>query len=428
MATFECSVDGALPETCASPYTTAALGDGPHRLQVRASDAVQNPGEWADRDFTVDTSVPDVVFTEGPDGATRARRPSFAFTSAPGSSFECRLDDLAVDCLAGSFTPAADLGEGPHLLVVRATNPAGTTGGWMPRGFSVDTTGPETVLVAWPPSQGASSTPLVAFRSDESSATFECSVDGSSFSACSSPWLAGTLGAGRHWIAVRALDALGNPDATPATAEFTVAAGGSTVIGPGVQMLAERFVMNLDMTVKRIRATELPTLLRRGAVRVQGIESLVAGTFSVVGRARAAHGRPIVLRGSLGFDGKGSRTLVLRPTREGRALMRRGRSVPLVVAGRFTMRGLALSAVQRATLVRDWITPGEARRAVIATLRRAHGSGAKNPIVDIGARCGSGCLEVRVRWSSQGRAWSARGRARQVSGRVRANLAEAVRR
>ena len=184
-------MDGGAPETCSSPFTTAVLGDGPHRLAVRATDALQNAGEWANRDFRVDTSVPEVSFTQGPDGPTRARRPAFAFTSAPGSSFECRLDDVAVGCLTGSFAPAGDLSEGPHVLVVRATNPAGTTGPWASRGFLVDTTGPETVLVTPSPTQSASPTPLIAFHSDESSATFECSIDGSAYSPCVSPWAPG---------------------------------------------------------------------------------------------------------------------------------------------------------------------------------------------------------------------------------------------
>jgi hypothetical protein len=134
-----------------------------------------------------------------------------------------------------------------------------------------------------------------------------------------------------------------------------------------------------------------------------------------------------VLRGSVTTGADGSGTLALRPTEEGRALISRGDPVPLVVAARFTMRGLVLSAAEQATLVRDWITPEEARRAVISTLRRSHASDAKNPAVEIGARCGSGCLAVRAEWFSQGGLWSASGRARQVSGRVHADLAEAVR-
>lgn len=429
LAALECSVDGGAPATCSSPFTTAVLGDGPHRLAVRATDALQNAGEWANRDFTVDTSVPEVFFTDGPDGPTRARRPAFAFASAPGSSFECRLDDLAVDCLTGSFVPAGDLSEGPHVLVVRATNPAGTTGPWASRGFLVDTTGPETVLVTPSPTESASPTPLIAFHSDESSATFECSIDGSAYSPCVSPWATGTLAAGPHRVAVRAVDQVGNPDATPATAEFTVGGGtpGRTDPLTNVRLLAERLVINLRMTVDRIRESEMPRVLRQRAVRVQGISSLVPGTLSVVGRASAARGRPIVLRGSLGLEQTRPGTLTLRPTKKGRALMRRGRSVPLVVAAQFTMRGVVLSAAMKTTLVRDWITPDEAHRAVVAALRRSNGSGAKSPSVEIGARCGSACLEVRAEWLTRSARWSARGRARQVAGRVRANLTEAVR-
>jgi hypothetical protein len=429
MAGFECSVDAGAPEVCASPHTTASLADGQHRLNVRAIDALWNPGDWASRNFTVDTSVPEVAFSEGPDGPTRARRPAFAFASAPGSAFECRLDDLPVGCSAGTFAPAGDLSEGAHLLVVRATNPAGTTGRWAPRGFSVDLTGPETVLVTSPPAQGASPNPLIAFRSDEASARFECSLDGGSFSPCSSPWPPGTLAAGQHRIAVRALDGLGNRDATPAAAEFTVGgpAPGHTDVVTSVRMLAERLVANLDMTVGRIRETELPSVRRRGAVKVEGITSLVPGSLSVVGRARAVRGRPVVLRGSLALDKTVPGTLALRLTKKGRELMRRGDPVPLVVAARFTMRGLVLSAAEKAMLVRDWITPDEASRAVTRTLRRSNGSGAKNPSVDIGARCGSGCLEVRAEWAAHGALWSARGRARQVDGRITAELAEAVR-
>jgi hypothetical protein len=285
------------------------------------------------------------------------------------------------------------------------------------------------VLVTPAPTQRASPTPLIAFHSDESSATFECSIDGSAYSPCVSPWATGTLAVGPHRVAVRALDQVGNPDATPATAEFTVGGGAPARTDPGtsVRLLAERFVINLHMTVGRIRESEIPRVLRQGAVRVQGISSLVPGTLSVVGRARAAGGRPIVLRGSLGLDQTSPGTLVLRPTKKGRALMRRRRAVPLVVAAQFAMRGLVLSAAEKTTLVRDWITPDEAHRAVVATLRRSNGSGAQNPSVEIGARCGSACLEVRAEWLTRSARWSARGRARQVAGRVRANLTEAVR-
>ena len=125
---------------------------------------------------------------------------------------------------------------------------------------------------------------------------------------------------------MRALDELGNADATPAAAEFTV--GGGTTNGRAdpltdVRLLAESLVMNLHMTARRVRETEMPTVLRRGVVRVRGITSLVPGTLSVVASARGARGRPIVLRGRLSLDATAPGTLTLRPTKDGRALARR---------------------------------------------------------------------------------------------------------
>ncbi len=51
---FECSVDSAPFAACTSEYTTAALGDGPHNFEVRATDG-SGTGKPGHRSFTVDT-------------------------------------------------------------------------------------------------------------------------------------------------------------------------------------------------------------------------------------------------------------------------------------------------------------------------------------------------------------------------------------
>jgi hypothetical protein len=53
--------------------------------------------------------------------------------------------------------------------------------------------------------------------------TFECSIDGEAFSACTSPFTTRRLRGGPHTFRVRARDAAGNVDPTPATFDFRIA-------------------------------------------------------------------------------------------------------------------------------------------------------------------------------------------------------------
>jgi Glycosyl hydrolase catalytic core/Bacterial Ig-like domain len=59
--TFSCHIDASAFKACASPYTAAALSNGPHTLYVKAIDAAGNEGTTLSRRFTVDTVSPTVT-------------------------------------------------------------------------------------------------------------------------------------------------------------------------------------------------------------------------------------------------------------------------------------------------------------------------------------------------------------------------------
>ena len=65
------------------------------------------------------------------------------------------------------------------------------------------------------------------FSSSEAGSTFECRLDRKPFTSCSSPLTVKTkkLKGRRHAVEVRAIDAAGNVDQTPARKRFTVVAG-----------------------------------------------------------------------------------------------------------------------------------------------------------------------------------------------------------
>jgi hypothetical protein len=84
-----------------------------------------------------------------------------------------------------------------------------------------DTTPPETTLASAPSGSVASTSAAISFAS-EPGARFECSLDGAPFTDCASPASYAGLTEGPHTFAVRAIDAAGNIDATPATRTWTV--------------------------------------------------------------------------------------------------------------------------------------------------------------------------------------------------------------
>jgi hypothetical protein len=83
-----------------------------------------------------------------------------------------------------------------------------------------DRTPPQTALNGVPKKKSKSKKATLSFSS-EPGATFRCSLDGNSFSDCTSP-LSVKAALGRHSFVVFAKDAAGNVDDSPATASWTV--------------------------------------------------------------------------------------------------------------------------------------------------------------------------------------------------------------
>ena len=87
-----------------------------------------------------------------------------------------------------------------------------------------DTTPPETTITGGPLGEVESTVASVTFTANEAGGSFECSLDGGAWAACSSPRELAGLSLGGHTLAVRAKDAAGNVDATPASRSWTVVA------------------------------------------------------------------------------------------------------------------------------------------------------------------------------------------------------------
>ncbi|MBJ7347136.1 MAG: hypothetical protein JHC87_01045, partial [Thermoleophilaceae bacterium] len=127
-STFECRLDGSAWVTVTSPLTTAALPDGAHTLECRATDPAGNTDQTpASRTFTVDTTPPDTAIPTGPTDPTTDNTPTITITGTePGSTFECRIDGGAWVVVTSPYTTGV-LPDGAHTIECRATDPAGNT-------------------------------------------------------------------------------------------------------------------------------------------------------------------------------------------------------------------------------------------------------------------------------------------------------------
>jgi hypothetical protein len=85
----------------------------------------------------------------------------------------------------------------------------------------VDATAPQTTLDSRPAARTTATSARFTFSASEP-ATFECRLGAGSFSPCASPKSYAGLARGLRSFAVRAIDAAGNVDATPAAFGWTV--------------------------------------------------------------------------------------------------------------------------------------------------------------------------------------------------------------
>jgi len=85
-----------------------------------------------------------------------------------------------------------------------------------------DTTLPDTILDSFPHALSNSSNASFTFHSTKAGSTFQCQVDNSDFTDCSSPKDYFALSDGSHTFNVTAIDTSGNPDPTAASFTWTV--------------------------------------------------------------------------------------------------------------------------------------------------------------------------------------------------------------
>jgi hypothetical protein len=125
----------------------------------------------------------------------------------------------------GTWSLTATLPNGTKVVATQTDPTAGTSEVSNER--AVDTASPNTAITGGPVGSTTDTTPTFTFASSESPSTFSCKIDGGADVPCKSPYTTPALGYGSHTFSVKATDADGNTDPTPATRTFTVAKPGT---------------------------------------------------------------------------------------------------------------------------------------------------------------------------------------------------------
>ena len=218
-ATLDCSLDGQTFAACTSPRVYSSLSQGPHTFAVRAKDAAGTgpPTSFA---WVIDSVGPTAAITQTPGNPTGSRSATFAFSANEAGSFACELDGLGFGP-CGSPASYQGLGDGMHTFTVKPTDSLGNPGVSASFSWRVDGTTPETTLTSAPAVRTTTVSATFTFSASEPSG-FECKLDAGAFAPCSSPKTHTSLTRAAHSFEVRAIDAAGNIDATPAVHRWTI--------------------------------------------------------------------------------------------------------------------------------------------------------------------------------------------------------------
>jgi hypothetical protein len=167
--------------------------------------------------------APETVLASMPPSSSNSSTGTFAFSSPQtGATFERSLDGaLFGACTSGISYP--DLSDETHVFLVRAINPAALTdpipAAWV---WTIDTVAPDTGLVTPPAGTLTQRDVTVALTASEPGAGFECKLNAGPYQTCTPPTTYVALADGAYTLLVRAVDAAGNVDLSPARADWSV--------------------------------------------------------------------------------------------------------------------------------------------------------------------------------------------------------------
>ena len=230
--------DGSTPTT-ASPQGTSVIlsAEGVYTVKYFSIDNVGNAEspKTAGTQIRIDKTVPNsatldplpaviknghILTASGADALSGVGSISYHYCAGAA----CTPSTLIGSSPTGpgyAVTWSSQPADGTYQLLARVRDVAGNVLDSAKRTVAIDNTPPNTTITSAPAQATNSTSASFTFTATEAS-SFECSLDGAAFGACTSPWSYTGLAAGSHTFQVRATDTIGNTDPTPANHAWTV--------------------------------------------------------------------------------------------------------------------------------------------------------------------------------------------------------------
>ncbi len=222
-STFSCKLDnGSTVNSCPSPHALSGLSEGAHTFTVQITNATTGtPPPPISYTWTVDLTPPTTQITSRPSAISNVTTSTFTFSSPdPTATFRCTLNGGAPSACTSPLSYTG-LSDATRSLLIQAVDPAGNVDPLaQPLTWSVDTTPPDTTLASTGNLTGRQVVEF-SFTSSEAGSTFQCSFRNAAFAPCTSPDPVDIPHSGSQLFKVRAVDAAGNVDLSPATRAWT---------------------------------------------------------------------------------------------------------------------------------------------------------------------------------------------------------------
>ncbi len=214
---LECRIDSATRfSSCQNEFSLSNLADGAHSIEVKAIDKVGRSSEPVTHNWTQDTTVPTIHFTDTPPSISKEEVARFVFSGINTRqgivSYQCQLDSGSMEFCTSPHN-LKDLSDGNHVFSVIGSDAVGHNSSPITYRWVVDKSKPTLNLVDKPDKKTQSSDAHFVFQASDAGSGIKeirCKVDNGQYEVCQDTMDRTNLSEGNHRLLAKSVDRAGN--------------------------------------------------------------------------------------------------------------------------------------------------------------------------------------------------------------------------